>query len=77
MYNTTNKQLDQSIPASHLIKESSENAIAIADLPEEILLTIFSFLPANTLMTMQCVCKLFTQLARDNFLWKKLIIPLS
>lgn len=41
----------------------------LTNTPQEILLLIFSFLPAKEKISSGLVCKLFLQLSRDNSLW--------
>ncbi|XP_038069921.1 F-box only protein 15-like isoform X2 [Patiria miniata] len=44
----------------------------VDDLPDEVLLKVFGFLPADSLVTCDCVCKRWHQLANDDSLWERL-----
>ncbi|XP_049637621.1 F-box only protein 15 [Suncus etruscus] len=44
----------------------------LCSLPPEILLCIFTYLDAASLLSAGCVNRLFYQLARDNFIWGKI-----
>lgn len=45
--------------------------MSIYSLPEETLLNICSRLPTPDLLRLQCTCKLFNRITRDNALWKE------
>ena len=44
----------------------------ISDLPPEILLHIFSFLPPRDLLAVQCACHYWLQIANSQSLWRDL-----
>lgn len=48
--------------------------IKLESLPVEVLLLIFSFLDPKSLCQLQCVCKLFRQIAGSDSLWRPLVI---
>ncbi|KPI97501.1 F-box/LRR-repeat protein 2 [Papilio xuthus] len=45
--------------------------------PDELLLEVFQFLPIETLLTCENVCKHWRKLARDNALWRRFVIVYS
>ncbi|XP_031802563.1 F-box only protein 15 isoform X4 [Sarcophilus harrisii] len=53
----------------HCAKSSSKLSMHIEGMPSEILLKIFSYLDAVTLLCIGCVNKRFYSLANDNFIW--------
>lgn len=55
-----------------LLNESQKN-VNLEQLPEEILVHIFSFLPKNALLTMSETNKRYHRITSDNLLWKKVV----
>ncbi|XP_078009673.1 F-box only protein 15 isoform X4 [Phascolarctos cinereus] len=56
----------------HCAKSSSKLSMHIEGMPSEILLKIFSYLDAVTLLCIGCVNKRFYSLANDNFIWYRI-----
>lgn len=46
-------------------------------LPDELLLAVFQFLPLETLLTCENVCKHWRKIARDTTLWRRFVIVYS
>ena len=58
------------------LRGQQEGRVSIFDLPEEVLVGIFSYLQtAEDLCALSSVCKIFNLVASDDILWKALCCP--
>ncbi|XP_033117239.1 F-box only protein 15-like [Anneissia japonica] len=53
-------------------KFTASRKASIDDMPDEVLLYIFGFLPANDLLTSASVCRRWLKLSNDDVLWQEL-----